>query len=930
MQRHMILFFSAFLILMLASSQVSAQTVIRDTVHLMRPTGLTNKTQTVTTAPRGFLLRNGGHVTVGVTQPEIFMGPGAWELHLNGSVLIQNGMVLEDNSPFPEDGVVEIGRYAQWGYMQLSIRNDSIPDVPHVDFYMDDNSSTIVGDGYAGYLFYRWREDTPDWTFDASLQVWVYADSTLEAIPPLAAMDLMAVSWNPYVRDRYAVMDVAIPGTYRLIIESSHAGGRDDVIMLQPGDTTLMTGAQSRVGDTVILGTFAEGDRIELGLLNRSSPLLNGQTLYGATWQTSSVAWEETFEDWTDLDFDDLTVRVELAVDPPDHLELWSASSTIWYGDTADVDITPTDAHGEFSPLGADALYEYSIELPDSLRQYGELIYRGEPGYSFEHIYLENGVSTELQLAANGVEPDSTVDLSFHLKAIYVGEIIASSIRGGQTGGIILPKSGASTVKKSVVGTRSALADKTSIKARIAANIGKSGTNEVLINTDPLPGDVVLENDYVLGDQPAEILLGESRYYYVVQKGNTLSIKETTSPSFPNVEGIVKDRSVWTDAAVKITGDEDNSGKKLGVYWETEKPKPTGTGNLPAGMIRLIGRFWCEDSVYKVSLEAKNGGLSEAITIKVKKPGMLFDSDVSDYPYNQTKNIRKETLNIDSLCIWYGGRIGISPQVIKGQMFQESDKTGNQFNPSYRYEPWADYGFRHQKSKGNAAAYATQPFWVTGVPPKPLGLGKDVPTEHQNVRPISYPTNAVSIASFVIGHWENLYFLADEDSVIASTSLTKGFRDYVNMFSLFRFLTGDEEMPYSLATNAIQLEIASKYPEYAQTRKGASYGLIQMMYVTAINGNLGFNNGKSIDASSSPEELNDERIEMPFYREFTVRNLNLVFGRSNAHAPEGNWPTGWEQTWKNSFKNYNRHAQYGSKVFNHARKFYPQSNRGIL
>jgi hypothetical protein len=96
-----------------------------------------------------------------------------------------------------------------------------------------------------------------------------------------------------------------------------------------------------------------------------------------------------------------------------------------------------------------------------------------------------------------------------------------------------------------------------------------------------------------------------------------------------------------------------------------------------------------------------------------------------------------------------------------------------------------------------------------------------------------------------------------------------------------------------------------------------------MLYTTAYD--MGYNKGESIESSSAPEELNDETVETPLYKKFIEKNLRRQFGEDNPTVPESNWIKGWEQTWKESFKIYNKDPKYGSDVFTHSNKFYPQS-----
>ena len=430
------------------------------------------------------------------------------------------------------------------------------------------------------------------------------------------------------------------------------------------------------------------------------------------------------------------------------------------------------------------------------------------------------------------------------------------------------------------------------------------------------------------------ILLGETKYFYAVEGGGGetrpwMKIYEAVSPELPSgaqVDG------VWT---VRESGAEPNQGQRLGVYWEQKKPIPNG-GTLPIGMVRVVGRYWHPDSIYTVDLIAtkrvwwmgSQGTIGYRVPIEVKKPARLHDESVFSKPFKETRNIRNELLDIDALCIEYGGKIGIPPQVIKGQMFQESDKTGDQFNPSYRYEPWADYGFASEELNPKFwKDYRKQPFWVTGQPPRPMGEGKDVPLDHQNVKPVYYPTSPISIADYAINNWGKYWKWNKSGTgiiIIGNDKLTEKWEENRKKYEA-AWVFGIS--PITIAREATQKEIKQKYTDYAQTRKAASYGLIQMLYTTAKDP-LGFNRGKSIEESSAPEELNDEKVEMPFYQKFTEKNLREEFGGEDAIVPDSNWPKGWEKTWMDSFKAYNSASDYGISVFNHAKKFYPQKQQG--
>jgi hypothetical protein len=419
--------------------------------------------------------------------------------------------------------------------------------------------------------------------------------------------------------------------------------------------------------------------------------------------------------------------------------------------------------------------------------------------------------------------------------------------------------------------------------------------------------------------KPSDILLGETKYYTAKPDPDQYSNLIITESSSPDL-GDGDERVIFEDPVI---ADDAINNDKIGVYWDYLKPN--SKEGLDDGVIRLIGRYWKQDIKYKVKLHAvlKELGREGAVEIEVKKPARLYDINSSSPWYNEAWGIRGNRIDIDSLCIWYGGNIGIPPQVIKGQMFEESYKEGGNFWPSYRYEPWADYDFVYNnKTQANSDAYMKQPFWVTGETPKPMGEGKDIPVDHRNVNntnPPPYPTIPISIADYAFQHWDD-YCSQSSKTIIDSSPLTETYRKYLKECKDAWLIPFSGEGQYSLAKKLIQRDIQKNYTDPAQTRKAASYGFIQMLYTTALT--QGYNAGKSIETSSAPEELNDELIEMPFYKKFTEKNLRLVLG---GNVPDSQWSDGWEMTWMNSFTKYNLKKKYPSNVFNNAKLFYPQS-----
>jgi len=417
-----------------------------------------------------------------------------------------------------------------------------------------------------------------------------------------------------------------------------------------------------------------------------------------------------------------------------------------------------------------------------------------------------------------------------------------------------------------------------------------------------------------------EILLGETKYYFVRDNSGSAYIDTTTDP---DVNPGVQNGSIWSNNPVSIVTCEPNSGRRLGVYWE--KKKPDGT-DLPSGMIRLIGRYWHEDSIYKVKLTAVYNGDSLSKIIEVKKPVRLLTPGQSP-TYRLSRDVFNNEINIDSICIYYGGKSGIPPQIIKGQMFQEAAKynyggeIGWGFAASYRYEPWTDiWKFRRWYELGRND-FLEQPFVVTQ---NSMGTGKQVPV-HYNVMPLDYPRNPTRVGRHVVDNWDQ-YFNSAEEKFIGLEEESEMNKWWQRIKSYYlKLYKNDFTKVISAARELIQSEIIEYRQEYAQTRKCASYGVIQIMYETARSEG-GYNRGKSRsqpDTWDRPEDLNDHMVSMPFYEVFTLKNLKEVIGDD---LPQSNWKKGFERTWIDVVQKYNKcYKGYGGSVIDNSKKFMPLS-----
>ena len=444
-------------------------------------------------------------------------------------------------------------------------------------------------------------------------------------------------------------------------------------------------------------------------------------------------------------------------------------------------------------------------------------------------------------------------------------------------------------------------------------------------------------------------MLGETRYYYVVDNGGPPYIDSTSNPNNTSNKA---DGAVWGSDAVTAVTDQPNSGKRPGLYWEKDKPIPGDEShNLPAGMIRVIGRYWHQpDSVYKVMLKTTYNGqtIMSDFPIYTIAPEKLLTPGQSP-TYKLSRDVLNNPINIDSICILYGGIYGIPPHFLKGQMFTEAGHKdfGAYWGlaPSYRYEPFSRYA-QLSKDWEESSLYSDR-YWH--VDPKrsdhKMGLGKDIPI-HQNICDMDYPRWPKTVWDIIWDHSElvnlgsgpsdiqhRVYGSRENGIMIFPYSnmqeVYKGFLDRARLFSGFSTQTKED-----MARGDMIVYLRDKWQGgakdmVAQTRLASSYGLLQMMYDRAVR-SVGF---PCDDPQLSPEDFNITDTNMVR----SLRYMKKLLQNSLTLAVEenGNWPNGFE----NKFKKYiwriwNTGSSKGSKdalkysktVYTNVKRFFPQNN----
>lgn len=452
-------------------------------------------------------------------------------------------------------------------------------------------------------------------------------------------------------------------------------------------------------------------------------------------------------------------------------------------------------------------------------------------------------------------------------------------------------------------------------------------------------------------EEEIEILLGETKYFqakYPDPNSNKLIIEEVKPgpDGKPELNGGLP-IDVWGDNPVEVV-ECDTCGKKMGVYWEKEKPVWNGNsnlGNLEKGLIRIVGRYWHQDSTYIVKLKTKrDNGDSADIKLTVIRPNVLKSNNQAD-SYSKTRNVFDSVINIDSLCIYYGGINGIPPQFIKGHIYQEAAKinfggiVGWGFAPSYRYEPYTV-----QKRKGLLEGMKNNPFYITAT----TNIN---PPNHQHVKVIPYFSgDTITVWQIVAEYSQLLQDGSTEESRlygVRTLSDTMNYGKYKNIqkryHSFFvktdkiritsadgkkRKLSFSERADSTNKRMVVYLRDEFSFNDLnktkgmknmiAQTRIASSYGYFQPLYTTAINRNDDWLYPENAD--NPPENLNKNDVIFPM----ATRMYGVYLEKGLNNHSSNNWDLGLESSLKKYILEvWNKDDKYPNEVMNNVNRFLP-------
>jgi len=312
--------------------------------------------------------------------------------------------------------------------------------------------------------------------------------------------------------------------------------------------------------------------------------------------------------------------------------------------------------------------------------------------------------------------------------------------------------------------------------------------------------------------------------------------------------------------------------------------------------------------------------------------------------FGRSKDVFDNEISIDDTCIVYGGRYGIPPQLIKGQIEQEAGTydfggtIGSGFAPSYRYEPYSTQLAISERQR----QWERSPFFVTATA---MGSGACVPSsqcppEHQHVLTYSYILFPKTLWDIVYDYSQLVIINPPSPDISEAAHRIYGSRNTNGTmnFGPYDRIQGIYDGLLNYYLESVQLPLAESadsarnfligfmrddfYGGFenlrAQTRIASSYGLLQMMYTTAVRIGYDRRNGQK-----RPEDLNVTETLMKISMDHQKILLRIGLGRSVELG--NNWPNGLEKSLKDVIlANWNTKEAYPNEVMTKSRNYLPR------
>jgi hypothetical protein len=594
----------------------------------------------------------------------------------------------------------------------------------------------------------------------------------------------------------------------------------------------------------------------------------------------------------------------------------------------SDPDITPSTVSSKFfikhnpnPPPGLLMTFDKNVLMPhDSTRIYlklvndeGEIVelpsilnFNVEIAEGKDYGILYSEVIDEYSMGFYDISKDG---LWFYSNQEVPLDMVDVEIYAEETSSIIACKTNTGSTIKS-----------TSIK-QLKKEAGSFPNSQLSISTE----DKLSTKGYIQITDP--ILLGETKYFglqvrddYSAYRIEEIPTNYGEKPEFPANAGRwnwINTGSVWSDNPISLS-----SSGKSGVYWEKKwYNKSIGTNlDLYAAMIRVIGRYWEEgkEDDYKVTLKAQYDNKTIERDLKVAKPSKLLSKNIST-SYNTYRDVDGSEKNLDNICVEEGGKYGILPHIIKGQIFQEAAKENGIFYPSYRYEPFSTQWDKY-------LPYWSGRFYFKDTLSTDYS---DVPN-HVNVKYIDYIRKAKTVWGIIKDYSQLInpnnssqYGKRNTDHTMSYNK--KRFKEIQNKYD--EFLNSYKENKRLTSIDAADCANArmAKYfknewkkgkaeTAVAQTRCASSYGLIQLLYTTARDDSRGI----KYEKDALPENLN----LLSFFSDFIKYEKRLL---TKGLTQENNWDSGFETTIKNKIlAMWNTAEDYPPTIIANSQMFLPK------
>jgi hypothetical protein len=275
-----------------------------------------------------------------------------------------------------------------------------------------------------------------------------------------------------------------------------------------------------------------------------------------------------------------------------------------------------------------------------------------------------------------------------------------------------------------------------------------------------------------------------------------------------------------------------------------------------------------------------------------------------------------------------------------------------EFLPSYRYEPLVTQFAVDSTRENGKRDWTGNPFFVTETS---MGSGQSVP-DHETVYPEAYPQSPQTVWEYLTSHSDLGGRVDSSPEYIDLENGRLDFGPYSSAAAVYDSIStsiqkknagSPEDQLRKLTVEATNSYLREEWrgPDrfeegpgglqnmVAQTRAASSYGMLQIMYNTAID-STEVPDPYSVTNASAPERLNVHDVSFPIYMKLQTEQLRTVLGvEEGGELPDSNWRNvNWrygslktfEQAYFEMYNLWNpEKGSYEQEVFGYSQDFLP-------